>query len=156
MKINTKLIVSLAIPQLAGLVGSVFTASALKSWYVELAKPALNPPSWIFGPVWTTLFVLMGIALYLVWKKLPTNKHAKTGLVLFGVQLGLNVLWSVLFFGLRSPGIAFIEIVFLWLAILATIVSFAKVSKKAAWMLVPYILWVSFASYLNYSIFILS
>ena len=151
-----KLIVSVGAPLVAGAIGSVFTASSMDTWYANLAKPALNPPGWVFGPVWTTLFVLMGIAMFLVWKKLESNRHTKVALTLFGVQLILNILWSVLFFGLRSPGSAFVEIIFLWVAILATIIAFAKVSRPAGWLLVPYILWVSFATYLNYSIYILN
>jgi len=151
-----KLVISLALPQLAGLIGSVFTSSAIPSWYRELARPELAPPNWVFGPVWTTLFVLMGIALYLVWKQwavLPwTRSQKRLAITVFGTQLVLNTLWSIIFFGLRNPGAAVIEIAVLWLAIAANIYMFAKVSKPAAWLLVPYLLWVSFASYLNYAI----
>jgi benzodiazapine receptor len=156
MRNTFRFVAAIGVPLLAGGIGSLFTASALDSWYVTLAKPALNPPAWVFGPVWTTLFVLMGIAAFLVWKKVPDDRRGRMALALFGLQLVLNVLWSVLFFGLRSPGAAFIEIVILWGAILATIVAFARVSKPAAWLLLPYILWVSFAGYLNYSIYILN
>ena len=141
----------IALSQAAGLIGSVFTASSISSWYQYLAKPELNPPSWVFGPVWTTLYLLMGIAAYLVWRVRALKAHA-----VFFVQLALNALWSVLFFGLRSPGLALIEIALLWLAILVTIVSFNRVSRTAAFLLVPYLLWVSFATYLNYSIWILN
>lgn len=155
-----KLIISLALPQLAGGIGSLFTMNAIPTWYRSLVKPELAPPNWVFGPVWTTLFVLMGIALYLVWKKwaiLPWSRTQKRlALTVFGAQLVLNTLWSIIFFGLQSPGSALIEIVFLWLAIVATIVMFAKVSKPAAWLLVPYLLWVSFASYLNFTIWSLN
>lgn len=164
MKINNtfKLIISLIIPQLAGGIGSFFTIGSVKDWYPVLVKPALNPPSWVFGPVWTTLFALMGIAAFLVWQKLDSGSEArmtkmvKIALGIFLGQLALNTLWSIIFFGLHSPGGALIEIIFLWLAILATIVAFAKISKPAAWLLAPYILWVSFAMYLNYSIWILN
>ena len=153
---RTKLLISLAIPQLAGLIGSIFTRSAIPEWYGGIVKPTLSPPNWVFGPVWTTLFVLMGIGFYLVWKKwaiLPwTKRQKRLALALFGAQLVLNTLWSIIFFGLQSPGGALIEIVFLWLAIAATMITFAKISRPAAWLLLPYILWVSFASYLNYAI----
>ncbi|MCR4327939.1 MAG: tryptophan-rich sensory protein [Patescibacteria group bacterium] len=150
-----KLIISLIIPQLAGGLGSFFTISSVKDWYPMLEKPLLNPPAWIFGPVWTTLFLLMGYALYLVWKD-ESGKSKRLAYFAFGIQMVLNMLWSIIFFGLHSPGGALIEIVFLWLAILATFVAFAKISKPAAWLLLPYILWVSFAMYLNYSIWMLN
>lgn len=157
---RTKLVISLALPQAAGLIGSLFTATTIPTWYATLQRPALSPPNWIFGPVWTTLFVLMGIALYLVWKQwaiLPWSRTQKRlAMIIFGAQLALNTLWSIIFFGLRNPGAALIEIVFLWLAIAATMYVFAKVSKPAAWLLVPYLAWVSFASYLNYAIWTLN
>lgn len=158
MKINNtfKLIISLIIPQLAGGLGSFFTIGSVKNWYPVLVKPALNPPAWVFGPVWTTLFAMMGIATFLVWKKGLDRKDVKIALGIFIGQLALNTLWSIIFFGLHSPGGAFIEIVFLWLAILATIIAFAKISKPAAWLLMPYILWVSFAGYLNFMIWMLN
>lgn len=163
MKINNffKLAITIAVCQLAGVVGSVFTVSSIPNWYAGIAKPSINPPAWVFGPVWTTLFLLMGIAMFLVWKKIDSGvakdkKKIKIALGIFGVQLILNTLWSIIFFGLHSPGGALIEIIFLWAAIFATIVAFAKVSRLAAWLLVPYILWVSFASYLNYLIWTLN
>lgn len=157
MKINNtfKLIISLIIPQLAGGLGSFFTIGSIKDWYIVLVKPALNPPAWIFGPVWTMLFILMGYALYLVWKN-EGRKSKRLAYSAFGIQMVLNVLWLIIFFGLHSPGGALAEIVFLWLAILVTIIAFAKISKSAALFLVPYIIWVSFAIYLNYSIYALN
>ncbi|HBA36376.1 TPA: hypothetical protein DCZ15_00715 [Candidatus Falkowbacteria bacterium] len=154
MKINNvvKLIIAIAISELAGIIGSVFTASSVAGWYAGIAKPIFNPPAWVFGPVWTTLFVMMGVAAFLVWKKGLNRRDVKIALGIFLGQLALNTLWSIIFFGLHSPGGALVEIVFLWLAILATIMTFYKISKPAAWLLVPYILWVSFAGYLNYSI----
>ncbi len=152
----SKLIVSIVISELAGIVGSVFTAPSVASWYPELTKPAINPPAWVFGPVWTTLFALMGIAAFLVWRKGLQRKDVRVALAIFIGQLILNTLWSIIFFGLHSPGGAFVEVVFLWLSILATIVAFSKISKPAAWLLVPYIAWVSFAVYLNYSIYALN
>lgn len=141
---------------LAGAVGSLFTTPAIPTWYATLVKPALNPPSWVFGPVWTVLYILMGIALYLVWIKGWERKDVKVAMAIFGVQLILNVLWSYLFFGLQSPFLALIEIVLLWIAILMTILAFYRVSVPAAVLLVPYILWVTFASYLNYGIYVLN
>jgi tryptophan-rich sensory protein len=148
-----KLILCIAIAEAAGLIGTIFTEPAIGSWYATLARPEFAPPNWIFAPVWTTLYLLMGIAAFLVWQKGLEKKEVKIALSVFGVQLILNTLWSIIFFGLQSPGWAFVEIVFLWLAIGAAIVAFAKISKVAAWLLVPYILWVSFAAYLNFMIF---
>lgn len=151
-----KLIISIVVCELAGIIGSIFTAPSINGWYLGIVKPALNPPAWVFGPVWTTLFVLMGIAAFLVWKRGLERREVRVALYIFLVQLVLNTFWSIIFFGLQSPGGAFLEIIFLWLAILASIFAFAKVSKPAAWLLVPYILWVSFAAYLNYSIWMLN
>jgi translocator protein len=158
MKINNtfKLIIAIVISELAGVIGSVFTAPSIAGWYAGIVKPVFNPPSWVFGPVWTTLFALMGISAFLIWKKDLNRRDVKIALGIFIAQLALNTLWSIIFFGLHSPGGAFIEIIFLWLAILATIIAFAKISKPAAWLLVPYILWVSFAGFLNYSIWALN
>jgi tryptophan-rich sensory protein len=154
MKINHvfKLLIAIVVTELAGIIGSIFTIPSVAGWYQTLTKSALNPPAWIFGPVWTILFALMGIALFLVWKKGFFTKSAKIALGLFIGQLVLNMLWSIIFFGLHSPAGAFIEIIFLWLAILATIIAFARISRPAAWLLIPYILWVSFAGYLTYSV----
>lgn len=156
MRSTAKLIIAIAISELAGVVGSFFTSPAVAAWYPQLTTSAVNPPAWVFGPVWTTLFAMMGIAAFLVWKKGLKRRDVKIALSIFLGQLVLNTLWSLIFFGLHSPGGALVEIVFLWLAIAATIVAFAKVSKAAAWMLAPYILWVSFAAYLNYAIWILN
>ena len=147
-----KLIISIFIAELAGIVGAGFTAPSIAGWYASLVKPELNPPAGVFGPVWTTLYALMGIAAFLVWKKGWARRDVKIALGIFIVQLVLNTLWSIIFFGLHSAGGALIEIILLWLAILATIVTFAKISKAGAWLLLPYILWVSFAGYLNYMI----
>lgn len=158
MKINDefKLVIAIVISELADIIGSVFTMPSVTGWYAGIVKPSLNPPAWVFGPVWTTLFVLMGIAAFLIWKKGLDRWDVKIALGIFLGQLVFNTLWSIIFFGLHSPGGALIEIVFLWFAILVTIITFARISKPAAWLLVPYILWVSFASYLNYSIWMLN
>jgi len=155
-KINFgKLFVSILIPLLAGFLGSFFTSSSVKTWYLVINKPSWNPPSWVFAPVWTTLFIMMGISLYLVWSRKIDNKSRKA-FKMFAAQMILNVLWSVFFFGMGNFWLAFGEILVLWAFILATIVSFAKINKTAAWLLVPYILWVSFASYLNLTIALLN
>lgn len=154
MKIHNtlKLIIAIVLSELAGIIGSFFTAPSIPTWYAGIIKPDINPPAWVFAPVWTTLFAMMGIAAFLVWQKGLDRKDVKIALGIFIVQLILNTLWSIIFFGLRNPGGALIEIVFLWFAIFATIAAFAKISKPAAWLLVPYILWVSFAGFLNYSL----
>lgn len=146
-----KLIVALAVAQLAGIIGSFFTVPSIPTWYAGLAKPVFAPPNWIFAPVWTTLFLLMGIAAFLVWRKGQEKKEVKIGLTLFIIQLALNVLWSAIFFGLRNPGIALVEITVLWSAILVTMIAFNKVSRASGLLLLPYLLWVTFAAYLNYS-----
>jgi len=148
-----KVIISILICQMAGFIGSIFTSPSIQTWYVGLQKPAFAPPNWVFAPAWISLFTLMGISLYLVWNK---KKNIKTPLVLFSVQLVLNMMWSFLFFGLKSPFYALVEIIILWIAILLTIISFYKVSKRAGILLLPYILWVSFATILNYYIWLLN
>jgi tryptophan-rich sensory protein len=148
-----KLVLAVMISELAGVLGSFFTIPS-SSWYIALAKPALNPPSSIFGPVWVVLYLLMGISLWLVWKSSSSKK--KSGLWLFAVQLLLNTIWSPIFFGAHAIGSALGVIVLLWAAILLTILMFKKASKIAGWLLVPYILWVSFAVYLNFSIWMLN
>ena len=149
-----KLVIAVVVAELAGVIGSVFTVSAIPSWYAGLVKPALNPPSWIFGPVWTTLYALMGVSLFLIWKSDSPQKFK--AMWLFAAQLVLNAIWSPVFFGLRSIGDALAIIVLLWAAIVLTIFVFAKISKTAAYLLLPYIFWVSFAAYLNYFIWVLN
>jgi translocator protein len=156
MKANDtlKLITAIAISELAGIAGSFFTISSISAWYSTLTKPALNPPAWIFGPVWITLYFLMGISLWLIWKSNSSEK--KRAIWLFIIQLALNAIWSPIFFGAQSIGNALAVIVLLWAAIVLTILIFKKISKPAAWLLVPYILWVSFAAYLNFAIWMLN
>lgn len=146
-----KLIASIAICEGVGILGSIFTASSVSTWYRTLEKPYLSPPSWVFAPVWTLLFFAMGIALYLVWTdKKAKRKEKVERIIIFSAQLLMNLYWSVLFFGLRNPGAAFVQIVILWFSILATIIAFHSISKKAAYLLIPYLLWVGFATYLNW------
>jgi tryptophan-rich sensory protein len=151
-----RFIIAILICQLAGIIGSLFTTPSIPTWYASLEKPSFAPPNWLFGPVWITLFTLMGISFYLVWNKGLKNKMIKKGLFIFGIQLFLNVLWSFLFFGLRSPLYGFIEIIVLWIAIGFTILKFYRISKNAALLLLPYIAWVSVAATLNYYIWILN
>jgi len=150
-----KFITSIIICQLAGIVGAVFTTPAVSGWYVNLNKPSFNPPNWLFGPVWTFLYLLMGISLFLVWNK-KEGKDTKIALIFFAVQLGLNILWSIIFFSLHLPLVAFLEILFLLFFIVLTIIKFFPISKKSAYLLIPYFLWVSFAAILNLSIAILN
>lgn len=168
-----KLIISILICQMAGAIGSVFTVPQIEGWYDTLNKPSFTPPGSFIGLVWTILFFLMGISLYLVWEKdwrsEISNRDQKAkywnklseklwkgewskenAILIFTLQLILNILWSVVFFGLQSPGLAFFELLMLWWAILFTIVCFYRISKPAAYLLIPYIAWVSFAGILNF------
>ncbi len=134
----------------AGL-GGMATTAGLKDWYPALEKPAWNPPDWIFGPVWTVLYLMMAISVWMIWRQVGFERGKKP-LLIFAVQLVLNTFWSLLFFGMRQPGWAFAEIILLWLAIGLTIALFAKHSKPAAILMMPYWMWVSFAAVLNYTI----
>lgn len=135
----------------AALFGSLLTAPALPNWYAGLQKPFFNPPNWIFAPVWTTLYFMMGIAFFLVIRE-RLNQNSRPATRLFISQLGLNVVWSFAFFYLHFPLLAFAVIILLWLAILMTIIEFYKISRPAAWLLIPYLLWVSFAAILNFAV----
>lgn len=145
------LAVSLIVCFAAAGVGSAVTTPQIDGWYETLTKPTWNPPNWIFGPVWTTLYLAMAVAAWLVWRQ-GGWAGSKVPLILFGVQLALNTLWSCLFFGLHSPGLAFVEILLLWSAIAATMVAFLFRSKAAALLFVPYLAWVTFAALLNFTI----
>ena len=148
-----KLFISILIPLLVGGISGYFTTSGVEGWYAVANKPWFNPPNWIFAPVWTALYVMMGIALYIVLKEETIAPAVKrNAIILFAIQLTLNFFWSLIFFKLQQPGWAFAEIIGMWLAILFTIIWFGKISSIAAWLLVPYICWVSFASVLNYAI----
>ncbi|MFA5318436.1 MAG: TspO/MBR family protein [Patescibacteria group bacterium] len=150
-----KFFICLIIPQIAAILGSLATTPNIQGWYSGINKPSFNPPNWIFGPVWTILFVLMGISLYLIWAE-KTKINKTSAYLFFYLQLVFNVVWSVLFFGLHNPLYAFVEIIFLWIFILLNIIFFYKINKLAGWLLLPYILWVSFAAFLNYNIWILN
>jgi benzodiazapine receptor len=151
-----RFIISVVLCQVAGIVGSLFTTSAIPTWYANLKKPFFAPPNWVFAPVWTTLYLLMGISLFIVWNTGVEKSSVRKSIAIFSIQLLLNAFWSCLFFGLKSPLLGLIEITAMWFMILLTIFSFSKVSRKAALLLVPYLMWVSLASYLNYSILILN
>lgn len=143
-----KLITAVAFTVVLGGLGGLVTAPEIPVWYAGLNKPSFNPPSWLFAPVWTTLYVLMGIGFFLIWKQ-PVSTKRNRALLFFVIQFVLNMAWSFVFFGMHETGWALVEMILLWLAILATIFSFARFSKTAAWLLVPYIAWVSFALLLN-------
>ncbi|MDO8340059.1 MAG: TspO/MBR family protein [Candidatus Burarchaeum sp.] len=151
-----KLAAAIAVCLLVGILGSLYTMPAIPGWYAGLNKPAFTPPSWVFGPVWTSLYILMGISLYLVLGRGLGAWGVKPALSLFSIQLVLNFLWSYLFFGLRSPLAGLICIALLWVELALTIVAFSRISRKAALLLVPYLLWVTFAVYLNFSIWLMN
>jgi len=150
-----KLAVSIILCQLAGFLGSLLTTPAIPTWYQTLNKPIFTPPNWIFSPVWISLFILMGISLFMVWRS-GEHPKVKTAFIFFFVQLILNVFWSAAFFGLRSPLLGLMDILLLWIAILLTILNFLNISKVAGLLLLPYLLWVSFAALLNFSLWILN
>ena len=149
-----KIIIMIVIAELAGIIGSIFTTPAIGSWYASLNKPWFTPPSWVFGPVWLTLYALMGIAAGIVWHS--KSKIKERALQIYGFQLFLNLVWSLLFFGLRNPLYGLIDIVLMWIAIAATIFMFYKVNKKSAALLIPYIIWVTIATALNYYVLVLN
>jgi benzodiazapine receptor len=132
-----------------GALGGAASATSIVDWYQTIAKPWWTPPDWVFGPTWTVLYIMMAVAAWLVWQ---TGDRTAPALTLFFVQLALNLGWSVIFFGLRSPGLALIEVVFLWLGVLLTMLAFFGRSTPAGWLFVPYLVWVSFAAVLNFAI----
>lgn len=143
------LVVAIALPLLVGALGSVFTFDAVRTWYPTLVRPAFAPPSWVFGPVWTTLYVMMGLASWLVWRAGFARPEGRRALTLYAVQLGFNLAWSWLFFGIRQPLLALVDIVVLLVLIGVTVHRFAALSRGAALLLVPYLTWVGFATVLN-------
>lgn len=147
-----KLLLAIVICEAAGILGSLFTASAIPTWYVLLVKPSFSPPSWLFGPVWVVLYMLMGISLYIIWERGFKKPQVKKAITLFTIQLIFNAAWSLIFFGLHNISLAFIEIIAMWILIVAVIFKFLKIEKIAAYLLIPYLIWVTFASYLNFSI----
>lgn len=147
-----KLFISILIPVLVGAVAGLFTSSGVNSWYAIANKPWFNPPNWLFAPVWTVLYIMMGIAFFLIWRADSDKSIKQTAMIFFVAQLVLNFFWSLIFFKLQQTGWAFAEMSIMWLLILFTIIWFGKISSTASWLLVPYICWVSFALILNYSI----
>lgn len=147
-----KLLISILLCQGAGFVGSFANRTSVDTWYSTIKKPGFNPPNWIFGPVWIVLFVMMAVALYLVWISGTGTGNKNLAITVFMVQLGLNILWSYLFFYFKSPGWGVVEIIVLWIFILITILLFLPVSRWAGYLMIPYFLWVTFASVLNFSI----
>jgi translocator protein len=134
---------------LAGGLGAFFTAASVKTWYATLNRPSFSPPDWLFGPVWTVLYIMMGLAAGLVWQQGIASPAVKAAIIAFMVQLVLNAIWSPLFFGMHSPLLGLVDIILLWLAIVTTIALFWQVYRFAAVLLIPYLLWVSFATILN-------
>ncbi len=149
-----RLMFAVALCEIAGLVGAFYTSQAIPTWYAGLIKSELTPPSWIFAPVWTTLFALMGIAVFIIWHKGPRRTDVRVAVVFFAMQLILNVAWSYIFFGMHAPGKALIDILLLWSMIMLTTLTFHPISKIAAWLMVPYLLWVTFAAYLNLTVWL--
>jgi tryptophan-rich sensory protein len=156
MNTYIKLIISIAVCVAVGGVSGFFTSSEITTWYAALNKPSFNPPNYLFAPVWTTLYVLMGISFWLIWKSDAPLDMKNKAILLFAIQLILNFFWSIIFFSMHQPGYAFIEVIFLWLFILFSIITFHPISKTAAYLLIPYLCWVSFASALNFSIWYLN
>lgn len=151
-----KLVISILASFAAGGIGSLFTFKSIPSWYAELKKPRYTPPNWLFGPVWTTLYIMMGISVFLVWRSGLTMNGVLLAFTLFWIQLVINAFWSIIFFGIKSKGGGVITIIVLWFLILATIIASFQVSVWAGALLIPYIVWVSIASYLNIGIWLLN
>jgi len=151
-----RFIISIIICQSAGIFGSLFTFEAVPDWYITLEKPFFAPPNWIFGPVWIILYYLMGVSLYIVWKDELKSKTRNVFFVVFAIQLILNALWSLLFFGLKSPLLGLIDILILDVMLVVTIFYATRVSKYAAMLLIPYMVWIIIASVLNYAILVLN
>ena len=156
MRNTLKLATSIIVCFLAGGVGTIFTNGSLYTWYPHLIKPFFSPPNSVFGPVWTILYLLMGVSFYLIWKKGTKNKKVREAMMFFGIQLGINAIWTPIFFGAHNTLLALIVILLLWVFILKTILLFSKINKIASYLLYPYILWVSFATILNFSLYLLN
>lgn len=156
MKDFIKFVISVAGCELVGLLSTPFTISSIPTWYAGLTKPSFSLPNWIFGPVWTILYFLMGVSLFLIWKKGIKEKEIKIAIYIFLIQLFLNFIWSIFFFGLRQPLLAFVDIIALLAGIVLTMMKFGKISKTALYLLIPYLLWVFFAAILNGAIVILN
>jgi benzodiazapine receptor len=150
-----KLVISLLLPLSIGAISGIFTSDAIPGWYETLKQPSFNPPNWVFGPVWTTLYFLMGISLFLIWKQV-SDKERNRALLVFIIQLILNFGWSFLFFYFHQIGLAMVDIVLLWLSIIFMILLFYRIKSMAAFINIPYLLWVTFASILNAAYYFLN
>ena len=149
------LTVFLALCLSVSLVGGWITQTSVNDWYQTLAKPPFNPPDWVFAPTWITLYVMMALSAWRVWLR-SAGSIRQLAILLFAIQLALNLAWSFIFFGAKTPGFAAIEIVALWIAIFTTLLTFSRIDRVAAWLMCPYLLWVSFATYLNVSIYLMN
>ncbi|MFZ5377013.1 MAG: TspO/MBR family protein [Patescibacteria group bacterium] len=156
MKNLSKLVASIIGCELSGILGSIFTFSAIPTWYAGLNKPPFAHPNWIFGPVWTMLYFLMGVSFFLIWRLGWKKKKVATATKFFLAQLGVNFIWSPIFFGLKSPMLALVVIIMMWALIMQTMLKFYPLSKPAFYLLLPYLLWVSFATILNGAIVVLN
>jgi benzodiazapine receptor len=150
-----KLIVSITLPLGLGSIAGIFTSKAVPVWYAALNRPSFNPPNYLFGPVWTTLYILMGFSLFLIWKQ-DKSKERNLAILAFFIQLALNFAWSFIFFYFNMIGVALVEIIILWLNIILMLIQFYKIKPLAAYINIPYLLWVTFASILNASYFLLN
>lgn len=151
----TKLIIAILIPLALGAIAGRFTSQAVPEWYSTLNRPSFSPPNWIFGPVWTVLYILLGTTLFLIWKQTP-SKERNNALWIFSIQMFLNFIWSFVFFYFNQIGLALIVIILLWICILFMLISFYKIKPWAAYLNIPYLLWVTFASVLNSAFYILN
>ncbi|MEA1925512.1 MAG: TspO/MBR family protein [Candidatus Altiarchaeota archaeon] len=156
MKDHYKLTIAVVVSLMAGAIGSISTSDAIPTWYATLEKPELTPPGWVFAPIWAVLYILMGLAAYIVWKEGLHKLEVKTALTLYTTQLTLNVLWSILFFGLRNPLYALFDISALLILLILTAKQFREINKNAALLLMPYLLWVLYAAFLNLNIWLLN
>lgn len=144
-----RLIVSLTLPQAAGALGAYFTSAAIATWYVTLEKPVFNPPNWLFGPVWLVLYVLMGLAIYGVWQSKKEGVTKRRAMTTFWIHLLLNAIWPIVFFSLKNLGLALVNIILVWSMIIVLIVQFWKIDRRSSYLLMPYLVWVSYATTLN-------
>lgn len=156
MRNGLKLVVSVLICLAAGALGTLVTFPSIQTWYGTLVKPPFSPPNWLFGPIWTLLYILMGVSVYLIWNKGLKTKKVREALYLFAIQLALNAIWSPVFFGAQNILLGLIVIIIMWIFILKTILAFVKLNKTAAYLLYPYLAWVSFATILNFSVWVLN
>ena len=151
-----RLSISIFLCQLVGWMGAIFTAEAIPNWYETLEKPFFSPPNWVFGPVWTLLYLMMGISVYLIWQRIEENKAAKTAFVLFWIHLAFNASWSLVFFNLKNLALALINILIIWSLIIILMIKFWNIDRRSSYLLIPYLFWVTFATALNYSIWMLN